>query len=746
MKKMYFHSAMVPLTIHRFQWVALQINQLHKLSRERDIKTRLGKLPRTLEDAYHEIYTRIQSQEGSASEVARRAFQWIMRSGQPVSPAMLVTVVCQDPTTDDIDFVDIEFDFVLESCQNLLKVEAADGYEFCRFSHLSVQEYLENNHFSQFSSDVLIAQVCLTFLTDPIQSSIMLELAGESSESSTVINTDKIIDSTMSNEDEESNKREVIEESKVFGGLGSIDESDEPLVFKGSRDIETANWAQEQNYKSEESTESLESNGYEEFSWSEEFKEEGLYEVREYAKFNWLIHVQRSGEIEGDFDSRLIVLLKRFLGSEAETTPAFQTWARSRKSRFLFSLHSTFLSYGTLDPPSQLALQIAGFGLHRMLKDSWEHVDPNQKNAGDNPLLAIAAEVGCASTVQSLLDKGAEIDASSIECPSALYNASLRGEESVVKVLLENGADVNINGGYLGSPLQAASSREHESIARLLLDSGADVNAQGGEYYTALQAASTTGDESIVGLLLAHGADVNAQGGRHDNALQAASDRGYEQMVRLLLAHGADMNAQGGEYYNALYAASHKGFTDTVKILLEHGALDQDGKALSAAASQGYKSTTAVLLQASKISVNDALVAACSGIEPINRERVEDIVMMLLDAGAVDSRGEALITAAREGFKEAVALLPKEHNVGLDEALTSACQQYTRPYDSKTERETELIVILLLKAGAVDREGHALKAATENDFEEAADLLREAAEGNGSKISEDAEGLSDETV
>ncbi len=55
-------------------------------------------------------------------------------------------------------------------------------------------------------------------------------------------------------------------------------------------------------------------------------------------------------------------------------------------------------------------------------------------------------------------------------------------------------------------------------------------------------------------------------------------------------------------------------------------------------------------------------------------------------------------------------------------------------------------MILLLKAGAVDREGHALKAAMENDFEEAANLLREAAERNGSRISEHAEGLSDGNV
>ncbi len=635
---------MVPLTIHRFQWVALQINQLHKLSRERDIKNRLGKLPRTLEDAYHEIYTRIQSEEGSASEVARRAFQWIMCSEEPLSPAMLVAVVCQDPTTDKIDVVDIEFDFVLESCQNLLKLETAEGHEFCRFSHLSVQEYLETNLFSQLSSDVLVAQVCLTFLTDPIQSSIMLQLAGKSSGPSAIIDTDKTIGSTMS---------------------------------------------------------------------TEKVKEEGLHEVREYAKSFWLIHVQRSGEIECDFDSRLIMLLKRFLGSGAKTTPAFENWARSRKAVYLHSMHTPVLFDRLLDPPSQLAVQIAGFGLHRMFKDSWEHVDPNQKNARDKPLLAIAASAGCASTVQSLLDKGAQIDASSIKCSNALWYASHKGNESVVKVLLEYGADVNITGINRGRPLQAASECGHEPIARLLLAHGADVDARGSDCYTALHAASKNGHELIVGVLLAHGADVNAQGGIYHTVLQAASEIGHESIVGMLLTHGAH---------------------------------DQDGKALSAAASQGHESTVAVLLQASKIGVNDALFAACNSIHPVKSDEIVGTVMLLLDAGAVDPRGEALTGAARQGFTQVVALLLKEHSVGLDEALISACQQDINRIHPKTWEEAKAIVILLLKAGALDRRGHALEAATRNGFKEAANLLREAAERNGSRSSEDAESWSDESI
>ncbi len=656
---------------------------------------RLGKLPTTLKDAYHEIYDRIQSADGSASEVARRAFQWIMWSEEPMSPAMLVAAVCQDPNTDNIDVVDIRFDFVLEACQNLLKVEIAKEDEICRFSHLSVQEYLENNHRSQLSNNVLLAQVCLTFVTNPIQSSIVLELAGESSESLSIC------------EMEESNEPDEINGS---------DESDERSVFAVSMLRKTAHWGQAQKDTSEERTKHKEIDRSEELSGSKEI-EKGLDKVRYYASSYWLIHVQRSGEVQGDFDSRLITLLKMFLGSGAETTPAYEDWYRARLRQgksdgWVYSMHSHNTLYlGSLAPPSQPALQVAGFGLHRMLQDSWEHIDPNQKNDNCEPLLAIAASAACASTVQSLLGKGAEINASSVESPSALYQAS-EGQESVVKVLLANGADVNITGGTRGNPLQVAS---------------------------------TGGYASIVEMLLAYGADVNAQGGFSHNALQAASRGGYASIVGLLLAHGADVNAQGGHYHNALQAASSGGYASIVGLLLAHGALVQDGEALVRAASQGYESTVAILLQASKISLNDALVEASErkGARDYN---VVKMVIMLLEAGAVDPHGVTLITAAREGYIPVVARLLKEHNVGLDKALISACQQSTKRFWPKTKKHAQRIVVLLLSAGAIDREGHALQAVIENGFQKAANLLRAAAEKKKGRISENAEGLSNENV
>lgn len=690
--------------------MALQIQQLHKLSRERDIKLRLGKMPNTLDKAYHEIYDRIQSADGSAPEVAKRAFQWIMCSEKLMSPAMLVAAVCQDPNTDDIDIVDIDFDFVLESCQNLLKVEIAEKEAVCRFSHLSVQEYLEKNHSSPLSNDVLVAQVCLTFLTSstyPTPSTLSLERAEE--------------------ESEETNK---------------------------SREVE----------------------------------ENGMKEIIAYASTHWLIHVQRSGEVEGDFDNRLITLLKRFLGTGAETTPAYKVWHRARvtaESRYSFeirSVHSRYsLSIDWLRPISTLAIQIAMFGLHRMLHDSWEYVEPGQENTRGQPLLVIAAYGGCASMVLSLLDKGAKIDASSTESPSALYEASERGQNSVVKVLVENDANVNISGGFYSNALQVASMKGHTSIVEMLLAGGANVNAQGGKYGNALQAALMRGHTSIVKLLLVNGAHVNVQRGMYHNALQVASMGGHAVIVEFLLVNGTNVNAQKGKYHNAfqavsmmghallmkllftdeanvnaqgephhnaLQAASNRGFEGVVRILLKYGAFDRDNGALMVAASRGHESIVAILLQTSTSSLNDILIAACKGKTAYGKshDNIQGVVNKLLDAGAVDPQGKALIKAAGQGYTSAVARLLKEHNAGLDEALVSACRLHTFEYSKKTQEDAEAIVMLLLNAGAMDRKGHALQEATKSGFAEVAALLREAAEKTNDRISENAENLSDERI
>lgn len=90
----------------------------------------------------------------------------IMCSAAPLSSATLVAGVCQDPDTDLVNPVDIDIDVVLDACQNLLVVDSQ--LDICRFSHLSVQEFLEK-HWSYQEANGLIAKVCLSLLNDPVE-------------------------------------------------------------------------------------------------------------------------------------------------------------------------------------------------------------------------------------------------------------------------------------------------------------------------------------------------------------------------------------------------------------------------------------------------------------------------------------------------------------------------------------------------------------------------------------------------
>ncbi|KAL9577314.1 MAG: hypothetical protein Q9203_007513 [Teloschistes exilis] len=215
--------------------------------------------------------------------------------------------------------------------------------------------------------------------------------------------------------------------------------------------------------------------------------------------------------------------------------------------------------------------------------------------------LQAASDGGHDRPVQTLLEKGADVNAQGGYYGNALQAASQRGHEKVVQMLLENGADVNAQGGHYGNALQAASEGGHGQVVQMLLDKGADVNAQGGQYGNALYVASWEGHGQVVQMLLDKGADVKAQGGHYGNALYVASWGGHGQVVQMLLDKGADVNAQGGWYGNALQAASLQGHDRLVQMLLDKGA-DVNaqggdyGNALQAASLQGHDQVVQVLL------------------------------------------------------------------------------------------------------------------------------------------------------
>ncbi|KAH9889111.1 hypothetical protein F4778DRAFT_753995 [Xylariomycetidae sp. FL2044] len=149
-----------------FQWAALHIKELLGYQRERDVRTYLNALPEGLSDTYREIWRKIQAKGGSKPKIAKRAFQWLMCSLRPLKPDELVVLVSQDPDEDFCLEVDIDINYVLDACHNLITVvDSHSGQDsFCGFSHLSVQDYFQMCRFwTTADCHSLAARVCLRY-------------------------------------------------------------------------------------------------------------------------------------------------------------------------------------------------------------------------------------------------------------------------------------------------------------------------------------------------------------------------------------------------------------------------------------------------------------------------------------------------------------------------------------------------------------------------------------------------------
>jgi len=92
-----------------------------------------------------------------------------------------------------------------------------------------------------------------------------------------------------------------------------------------------------------------------------------------------------------------------------------------------------------------------------------------------NEDLLEAVRKGDAPSVEALIAKGANVNASWRYGETPLFFACDRGFTPVVKVLLEHGADVNIKDSFYGmTPVTRAADKDHVDIVKMLLAKGAN--------------------------------------------------------------------------------------------------------------------------------------------------------------------------------------------------------------------------------------------------------------------------------
>ena len=88
-----------------------------------------------------------------------------------------------------------------------------------------------------------------------------------------------------------------------------------------------------------------------------------------------------------------------------------------------------------------------------------------------------------------------------------IHIAAKKGHMGIVRTLIEAGADVNASNSLGNTPLIRSACTNRLALTRALLEAGADLDKQNADGYSALILASRRGNEEVVEMLLEAGAD-----------------------------------------------------------------------------------------------------------------------------------------------------------------------------------------------------------------------------------------------
>ncbi|KAJ8664415.1 hypothetical protein QAD02_006077 [Eretmocerus hayati] len=214
--------------------------------------------------------------------------------------------------------------------------------------------------------------------------------------------------------------------------------------------------------------------------------------------------------------------------------------------------------------PVFYAIENNNFKITKLLL--WQGADPET-----NPALFRAAVVkGCSETVETLLQFGADVNASD-ECGRTALHITSSGD--IARLLVSRGANVEAQLIENGArPLHTATESGFATVVKALLESNADVNAQLKNETTALHIATENGFKNIVRMLLNYGAKIDADIRNGTTAMHMAAQRGHNEVIEILVDYGADIDAKDNYGKTPLLFAIRKGHAKTVLTLLENGS------------------------------------------------------------------------------------------------------------------------------------------------------------------------------
>ncbi|CAH1274727.1 ANK3 [Branchiostoma lanceolatum] len=283
-------------------------------------------------------------------------------------------------------------------------------------------------------------------------------------------------------------------------------------------------------------------------------------------------------------------------------------------------------------------------------------------------LFSAASNGGC-DKINSLLEKGVNVDAKDDDGCTALHHAAKAGHSPALEMLLDRGVDVNATDQKGWTALHHATNSGHCPTMEQLLDRGARISAADHKGLTVLHHAAMTCHCAAIALLLDRGAiqaldkkrveQLLADGANPNvlddkgTALHSAASEGQTETVQHLIAAGADPCAKDLSRQTPLNLASMNGHPEIVHALFPTGAqFDNNVQAsLFLAAFEGHAETVHVLLATGA----DANAYYGKGSTPLHSAAAEghpETVRALVTCGAnVNARDEIGRTPLHEALR-----------------------------------------------------------------------------------------------
>ena len=158
---------------------------------------------------------------------------------------------------------------------------------------------------------------------------------------------------------------------------------------------------------------------------------------------------------------------------------------------------------------------------------------------------------------------------------ASVADAAMRGDTTALRSLLQNGADVNASQGDGMTGLHWAAVNGVAEMAQILIYAGANLEAVTRiADYTALHLAAKAGHDSVVAALLEAGSNANAATTTGSaTPLHFAAVAGSAAAIVALLDHGAEVNARESQWNQTpLMFAAAGNRVDAIEALLAAGA------------------------------------------------------------------------------------------------------------------------------------------------------------------------------